>query len=294
MADLVVSAYNDRNYEVIFRQLNSVARARVTGEELRRLYDGLHASAGNITSLGKPAFFDDAVGIFPATFEHAAKELIVALDDAGRIRGLEINERKLQTSRNRTKLRLPFRGDWIVEWGGDTPEENYHQSIGLVRCAFDFLKVDDNGKTFRNDGKKSDDYYGFGQDILAPADGIVTDVITGVRDNVPGVVNNFADIGNMVMLRHADGEVSVFAHLKFGSTRVAVGQHVTLGQVIGLIGNSGNSDEPHLHYQLQDTEIPTAESTIKVFFEHITVRRNGKTEVRSDYSPVKGDIVRQE
>lgn len=98
----------------------------------------------------------------------------------------------------------------------------------------------------------------------------------------------------MVMLRHAEGEVSVFAHLKFGSTRVSVGQHVTRGQVIGLIGNSGNSDRPHLHYQLQDTEIPTPESTIKVFFEHVTVRRQGQTEIKSDYSPVKGDIVRQE
>lgn len=83
MADFVVSAYNDRNYEVIFRQFNTVARAQVTAEELRRLYDGLHASAGNITALGKPAFFD-AIGIFPATFEHAAKELLIALDDAGR------------------------------------------------------------------------------------------------------------------------------------------------------------------------------------------------------------------
>jgi len=57
---------------------------------------------------------------------------------------------------------------------------------------------------------------------------------------------------------------------------------------------TGNSDEPHLHYQLQETNFPKPEGTMKVFFEKITVKRNGKTEMKNDYSPVKGDVVGQD
>ena len=293
MADLFVSAYNDRNYELIEQQFNKVAKAAVNIEELKLFYDSLHNSSGKIILLGKPAFFGEGIAVYPVDFERGKKELAIALDETGKIRGLEINEKKTTITRNKTSLILPFKGEWLIEWGGDTVEQNYHQSISLARFAFDFLKTDANGKKYRGDGKKNEDYYAFGQEIIATADGIVTDVITGVRDNVPGTVNNFADIGNMVMIRHPNGEVSVFAHLKFGSTLVKVGQKVKKGQTIGLCGNSGNSDEPHLHYQLQESNIPAPESTIKVFFEKITVKRDGKTGIKNDYSPIKGDIISQ-
>jgi hypothetical protein len=292
-ANAIVAAYNAREYEAITRRLAPAARAQVTIEELRRFYDGLHDSAGKLTSLGKPAFFGDGIAVYPANFERRAMELLIALDDSGMVRGLEINDKPSRHDRNRVPLTLPFNGDWIVVWGGDTPEQNYHQSIALSRFAFDFMKVDEHGKTFKGDGKRAADYFSFGQEIIAPADGIVTDVITGVADNQPGVVNNFADMGNMVMIRHASGEVSVFGHLKLGSTRVAVGQRVRRGQVLGLCGNSGNSDEPHLHYQLERSNVPTRESTIKVFFQNIVVRRDSTGSVHNDYSPVRGDIVRR-
>jgi len=293
VANAIVAAYNLRDYEAITKRLDSGARARVTIEELRRFYDGLHASAGQLTSLGNAAFFGDGIAIYPANFERKAMELIIALDDSGMVRGLQINEKPERRARNRIALTLPFDGEWLVVWGGDTPEQNYHQSIALARFAFDFMKVDARGRKYTGDGKRSEDYFAFGQRIVAPADGVVTDVITGVVDNAPGIVNNFADMGNTVMVRHATGEVSVFGHLKFGSTRVTVGQRVARGQLLGLSGNSGNSDEPHLHYQLQDSNIPTPESTIKVFFQDVAIRGNKITGTQSDYSPVKGDIIRR-
>jgi murein DD-endopeptidase MepM/ murein hydrolase activator NlpD len=292
-ADAFVAAYNAREYEAIVRRLAPAARVQVTLEALRRFYDGLHDSAGKLTSLGKPALFGDGIAVYPANFERKAMELAIALDDSGMVRGLEINDKPSRHVRNRTPLTLPFKGDWLVIWGGDTPEQNYHQSIALARFAFDFTKVDARGRKFKGDGTRADDYFSFGQEIIAPADGVVTDVITGVADNVPGTVNNFADMGNTVMIRHETGEVSVFGHLEFGSTRVSVGQRVTRGQVLGLCGNSGNSDEPHLHYQLQDSNVPTRESTIKVFFQNLIIRRDSIGSAPSEYSPVKGDIVRQ-
>jgi murein DD-endopeptidase MepM/ murein hydrolase activator NlpD len=293
MVDLFVSAYNSKNYSLIEEQFNRDAKAKVASEELKKWYDALHQVSGKIKSVGKAAFIDKDVAVYQIEFERGAMELLIALDEQGKIRGLDIHGRKVNASRNKTDLILPFKGTWIVEWGGDTPEQNYHQSISIVRFAFDFLKVDEDGNTHKGDGKKSEDYFGFGQGIVAPADGVVTDVINGVRDNVPGLVNNFVDVGNMVMIRHANGEVSLFAHLKFQSTLVRVGQKVKQGQTIGLCGNSGNSDEPHLHYQLQEADFPKPDSTMKVFFKEIKIKQSDRTEVRKDYSPIKGEIVSQ-
>jgi murein DD-endopeptidase MepM/ murein hydrolase activator NlpD len=99
--------------------------------------------------------------------------------------------------------------------------------------------------------------------------------------------------GNMVVIRHGEGEYSLFAHFKQNSIRVRIGDKVTSGQTIGLLGNSGNSTEPHLHFQMQNAPFFEDEASLKTFFEKITVRRDGKPETKNDYSPVKGDIVIQ-
>ena len=54
------------------------------------------------------------------------------------------------------------------------------------------------------------------------------------------------------MLDHGGGEYSVYAHLKPGSLRVKPGDKVAAGRVIGQLGSSGNSTEPHLHFQVCD------------------------------------------
>jgi murein DD-endopeptidase MepM/ murein hydrolase activator NlpD len=127
--------------------------------------------------------------------------------------------------------------------------------------------------------------------LLAPADGVVTEVIFGVRDNVPGSMNPLSALGNAVFIQHGKHEVSVLAHLKQGSTRVKAGDKVKKGQVLGLCGNSGNSSEPHLHYHLQNTPIIQDATGIKCYFEGVTVEKRGVKSMRQSYSPVKGEIV---
>ena len=196
--------------------------------------------------------------------------------------------------RHLTVFRLPFQGEWLVLWGGDTRELNQHHDTRNQRYAFDFLVADSTGKTHKSDGKRNEDYFAFGQPVSAPADGVVTDVITGVRDNAPGSMNPYSAIGNAVVIEHREHEVSTLGHLKQGSLRVKSGDKVKRGQVLGLCGNSGNSSEPHIHFHLQNTPIIQDATGIRCLFDKVYVTGDGKTESKANYSPVKGDIVKQQ
>lgn len=297
MAQLFVSAYNAKDYAQIEAQFNAQMKAAVPTDKLKEFLDSLHRELGKIEKLDSPNFIAPTASNFPAKFERGKMTLLVALDTEGKISGLRVSPpqpaKPKNTSRNQTKLILPFKGEWLVYWGGDAAEQNYHQNAPNQRFAFDILKVDAEGKTHKSDSSKNEDYYAFGQEIIAPAGGVVTYVVDGIHDNKPGEMNRMFVPGNLVVIKHAENEYSLFAHFKQNSIRVKVGDKVTRGQTIGLCGNSGNSSEPHLHFQVQNTPFFEDEASMKVFFEKLTVKRDGKTETKTDYSPVKADIVSQ-
>lgn len=298
MAELFVSAYNAKDYAQIEQQFDDRMKAAIKSDKLKEWLKQTHVELGKIVKLETPNFVAPTVAVFPAVFQRGKMDLLIALDAEGKIAGLRIapsaqTPKPKNTSRNQIKLALPFRGEWFVVWGGDTVEQNQHQDAPNQRFAFDILKTDAEGKTHKGDGSKNEDYYAFGQEIIAPAGGVVTYAVDGVHDNKPGEMNQMFVPGNLVIIKHAEGEYSLFAHFKQNSIRVKVGDKVTKGQTIGLCGNSGNSSEPHLHFQVQNTPFFEDEGSMKVFFEKVTVRRDGKTEIKNDYSPVKGDIVSQ-
>ena len=110
-----------------------------------------------------------------------------------------------------------------------------------------------NGATYRGDGSSNEQYWIWGQPVLAPADGTVIAVLDGLPDNIPGITNNeAAPPGNHVVLDLGNDEYVFLAHLQSGSVRAEPGERVVAGQTIGLVGNSGNSFEPHLHVHMQD------------------------------------------
>jgi murein DD-endopeptidase MepM/ murein hydrolase activator NlpD len=219
----------------------------------------------------------------------------LALDVRGLIAGINFTPRAEASDsapeKHQTELSLPFKGRWLVFWGGDTKELNQHHAVPAQRFAFDFLGVDENAKTHRGDGAKNDDYFGFGREIYAPADGVILEAIDGVRDNQPGVMNRYSLVGNCVVIQHRTNEISVLAHFQRGSVAVKAGDPVKRGQLLGRCGNSGNSSEPHLHYHLQDSSVFQDALGIKMLFQQLFATTNGKSEVRTDYSPVKGDII---
>lgn len=295
-AEMVVAAYNGKDYVRLEKEFNAEMSAAVTPLTLKEFVDHIQYLFGKITKLGTPKFIGQAAAVFPAEFERGGKmDLIISLDDQGKISELKFEPpqqpKPKNTKRNQTKFALPFKGEWFVVWGGETVQQNYHQDAPNQRFAFDILKLGADSKSYKGDGKRNEDFYAFGQEIIAPADGVATYVVDGVQDNIPGEMNRIFVPGNLVIIKHAEGEYSLFAHFKQNSIRVKVGDKITKGQTLGLCGNSGNSSQAHLHYQLQDAPFFADEASMKVFFEKLNVKRAGKAESKNDYSPVKGDFI---
>lgn len=88
--------------------------------------------------------------------------------------------------RNATKLLLPFNGTWTIFWGGDTKALNQHNGVKFQQYAFDVVINSLNCRSYKTDGRLNNDYYAFGEKVLAPADAIVVWAIDGVEDNIPG------------------------------------------------------------------------------------------------------------
>lgn len=151
---------------------------------------------------------------------------------------------------------LPFHGCWLVANGGVTPETSHSWEIPQQRYAYDFLIVDRDGRSFSGDDATNPEaYYCYGREILAPADGFVVALYADAPDspiNKRRPVCAADDLrGNFVLLNHGSGVYSLLCHLKPGSIYVHVGQAVARGERIARCGNSGNTTEPHLHFQLQ-------------------------------------------
>ena len=152
---------------------------------------------------------------------------------------------------------LPFEGEWLLCNGGATPETSHSWDVLGQRFALDFVQANEAFERHTGRGTRAADYFCYGQDILAAADGTVVRLESRVRQAFLGwgicdfTARSF--VGNHVLIEHAEGEFALYAHLIRGSVTVAPGDRVTRGQVIGRCGHSGHSTEPHLHFHLQDS-----------------------------------------
>ena len=155
-----------------------------------------------------------------------------------------------------TELAAPFDGEWTTVNGGVTKATSHSWGLVSQRYAYDFVRIED-GDTHEGDGTRLEDYHAFGEPIRAPADGTVVATEDSLRDYPhPGTGwtewKTWNIVGNYVVIKHGDGEYSLLAHLQEGSVTVEPGETVARGDVVGACGNSGNSSEPHLHFQLMD------------------------------------------
>jgi hypothetical protein len=162
----------------------------------------------------------------------------------------------------KTSLIFPFRGKGVVKQAGVLTSGHRNRSglyaidvLGLTNNYAPVLSGDDQASDPRN-------YAGWGREIIAPAAGTV---VFARNDHADQPLTDRADPkyflpqypsggdpGNYVIIDHENGEFSMIAHMRKGSVRVGAGDHVQQGQVIGLLGNSGDTTGPHVHYQLQN------------------------------------------
>lgn len=144
-------------------------------------------------------------------------------------------------------LAPPFAGSWTVWQGHDGPWTHRGPWIH----ALDFVICDTAGSTYNNDGSRLEDYHVFGRPVLAPVSGHVVMLVDGLPDNAPGKGDPAQAWGNLVVIHDPRGFFVELSHFACKSIRVATGQWVERGQVLGLCGSSGHSPQPHLHLQVQ-------------------------------------------
>lgn len=295
VADEFEKNYNADNFEVIFSMFSSDMKTAVPLNKLTEFLTGLKSQAGNITKREFVTYENGSVALYKTNFECARFALNISVDNDSKINNLLITPFKDRSKlpkieRNTTKLKLPFKGEWTVFWGGDTKELNYHVIDEAQKNAFDLVIRDEKGNSFKTDGLNNEDYYAFGKELIAPCDGEVVLVVDGVKDNKPGEMNPIYVPGNTVIMKTENNEYLFFAHFKQHSIKVKQGQKVKQGEVLGLCGNSGNSSEPHLHFHIQNVEDINIATGVKSYFDKILV--NG--ELKTDYSPIKNEKIMNE
>ena len=211
-------------------------------------------------------------------------------------------------------LQLPLAGPALIHDGHDF--YGHHRRLPLLdgmaqtlkwnsnfmRYSYDFVMTDAQGKMYKGDGSKNEDWYGWGATVTAPGAGKVIRVVSTLPDNAKGKQPPFsreqfvADPslmwGNHVEIDHGNGEISMLAHMKSGSITLKVGDQVKRGQKIGEMGFSGDAFLVHLHYDLKNGAGFNADGLPSPFndFE----RLSGASWTKVKHGQVdSGDIVRR-
>ena len=183
---------------------------------------------------------------------------------------LTVETAPIQVKRGAVAISAPLRGDHWLAANGPSNTSGHRQALIPIdghavisqRFAIDWVQLRDDGKTFQGDEKDNKNYLAYGHEAYAVADGIVTETKDGIVENIPGATSRAVPItletvgGNHVILDIGGGNYAFYAHLQPGSLRVKLGDKVRRGQVVGLVGNSGNSTEPHLHFHIENGSSP--------------------------------------
>jgi peptidase M23-like protein len=143
------------------------------------------------------------------------------------------------------------------------------------RYAIDWEQIDDEGRILVGDAKDTRSYRIYGAPVLAVADGTVVASRNDLPDQMPGKLPDGPPIGeadgNFAILDIGGGAYALYAHMQPASVRVRAGDRVRRGDQIGTVGNSGNSQAPHLHFQMMDAPSGLAANGIPYVFDAFTV-----------------------
>ncbi|MBS1904216.1 MAG: M23 family metallopeptidase [Bacteroidetes bacterium] len=289
VAERIVAAFNNDQFIALPELCAENLKDQLVSARIVKLFKDLKAEQDAILSW-EYEYRRGSYAYYKILFARSVWSLRFLLNGENLITSITMMPRlasQTNTVHNLTPMSLPFEGQWHVIWGGDTPEQNrMHLQSNSQKNAFDVNIVDSTGRSYKTTGRTNDDYFAFGRPILAPCDAVVVEAVDGVRDNPPGATNYLHPGGNTVVLQTTNGEYIYLTHLRQYSLMVTEGDEVRRGQLVASCGNSGNSSEPQLHMNLQNSDLSTA-TGIKCYFDSIVV---GGTLLRN-YSPVRGDEI---
>lgn len=134
------------------------------------------------------------------------------------------------------------------------------------RFAIDWMRLTPDGQFYSGDKTQNSSYADYDQNIYAVADGTIVSILDGIEQNAPGILPandpvmapklNVENVdGNHIIMDIGGGLYAMYAHMIPGSMTVKAGDKVTKGQVIGKLGNTGNANAPHLHFQIMNDPV---------------------------------------
>ena len=196
----------------------------------------------------------------------------------------------IQNGTIKTHFRFPLKGTWYA--GNGPTFYTAHRWALPEEFGFDFVQLGTDISSHRGDGTRFSDFYAYGQPVMAAADGRVRMVVNNISENPKALrqpaeteaaygqrlqeiqaelLENGTVAGNYVLIESGDNVYSLYAHLRPASITVKAGDMVTAGQTIGSLGSSGNSTEPHLHFQVCDQPNALSCAGIPVDFDGIAL-----------------------
>jgi hypothetical protein len=182
-------------------------------------------------------------------------------------------------------LAPPLKGEGWINGNGCCKEIGPHRFVmnsingslaPTEEFAIDWIRVNPQGRLFTGDPKDPKHWYGYGAELLAVAPGTVIEVVSDLPDQPAGKSPEGLTIeqiaGNRVILDLGFGRYAYYAHIAPHTTTVRVGEYVRQGQKIGLLGNTGNTDAPHLHFQLIDRPSTLDGSALPFVFDRMQLQ----------------------
>jgi hypothetical protein len=181
----------------------------------------------------------------------------------------------------------PVAGKGWVALNGCCEASGVHRGTGLAvngkiyfaqRFAIDWMGLDGAGRLVHGDPSDVHNYPGYGADALAVADGTVVATLDTLEDQKPGMLPDRKTItlenvdGNHIVVDLGGGVYAFYAHLQKGSIAVQPGAHVRRGQVLGKVGNTGNTSAPHLHFHLMEGRSVLGSNGIPYTIDSFTIR----------------------
>ena len=248
-----------------------VVNQPASGKQLAAMF--VPATSGDASKPNDPSLKPGETGIFfifadwipdqgdPDTFETA-----ITIEQHGERSGsgtihaaaLEINQD------DPIVIRSPLRGkNWLAANGPSNTSAHRRAMLPIngqphigQRYAIDWIQLGGDGNSFTGDKRKNSNYHAWDQEIHAVANGKIVAVKDGIPENVPNSGKTAVPItyetlaGNHIIQDLGDGHFAAYAHLRPGTLKVKVGDTVHAGSVLAHLGNTGNSSEPHLHFQV--------------------------------------------